>query len=188
MANMKRETALKNIYKLIQRMKSINGVLSTPLEDVDYIKIKRAWLFGSVLKGSENPNDIDIFIELEGYTEENRFFAISENPKYVKKSRRKLNRPLKDGRVEGFHGGYRFDKNTPLFKTYGMRFRISSSDTLIKWLRKHIPKVSIHYTYYDKVFHNVDQKCLIYPRCDFDFEGVITEKFKQSLITQKRLP
>lgn len=188
MVNMKRDTALKNTYKLIQRIKSINGILSTPLANVDYIKIKRAWLFGSVLKGSENPNDVDIFIELEGYTEDHRFTTISENPKYVKKSRRKRIRPLRDNRIDGLHGGYRFDRNDSLFKSCGMRLPISSADTLNKWLRKHMHKVSIHYTYYDQVFHDLDQKCLIYPRCDFDFENVLTKKFKQSLATQKRLP
>ena len=39
--------------------------MATPSHDYQYVRISRVWVFGSVAKGSQNPNDLDIFIELK---------------------------------------------------------------------------------------------------------------------------
>lgn len=95
------------------------------------------WLFGSVAKGKQNPNDIDIFIEVlrdyKRYTTENtdRFF----------------------------------DKD--YYRRYGIRCLKDSDFYLKKWLRNGMKNVSIHVFGEDEVFATLDVKYLIYPRNDF---------------------
>jgi predicted nucleotidyltransferase len=61
---MKRSTALKNATEIARRIKSVNGLLATPLCNREAVRIKRAWVFGSTVKGSGFPNDLDILLEL----------------------------------------------------------------------------------------------------------------------------
>ena len=69
---MKRETAVKYIHEIARRVRSVNGVLSTPNHSYSWVRISRVWVFGSTAKGAENPNDLDIFIELKTVGKYNR--------------------------------------------------------------------------------------------------------------------
>jgi predicted nucleotidyltransferase len=171
---MKRNTALKSLFKVLQRIHNINGVLNTPMDDNVCCKIKKAWLFGSVLKGSDNPNDIDIFIEIA---------KPNTPPEKELKSRRKVYRSY-----QRLHGGFRPCRRSQKWRMGKMHSKARSCESFIIWVRKHIPKVSIHVVGHDAAFETLDQKCLIYPRCDFDFEGVVTPKFIDSIKQKRYLP
>jgi predicted nucleotidyltransferase len=60
---MKRATALRYAHELARRVHSVNGVLATPLMRNEAVRISRIWVFGSTVKGAENPNDLDVLIE-----------------------------------------------------------------------------------------------------------------------------
>lgn len=62
---MKIATALRYANEIHRRVSAINGILATPICDSDAVKIKRIWVFGSIIKGSLNPNDLDILIEMD---------------------------------------------------------------------------------------------------------------------------
>lgn len=179
---MKRLTALKNVHKIIYRLKSINGLLATPMESHSYIKVKRVWLFGSVLKGSDTPNDIDLFIELAHSSKEQGIYY-DDVESHITKSRRKKRRS-----DHVLHGGFRINKRHRLWKSIKHQSVIDNSDTFIFWLRKNIPNVSVHYVYHDRTFFKLDRKCLIYPRCDFNFDEYPTEHFKIPLCNKRPLP
>lgn len=62
---MKIETALKYAQELHNRVRSVNGILATPVCGHAAIKVKRMWIFGSAIKGNKNPNDLDVLIEFK---------------------------------------------------------------------------------------------------------------------------
>jgi predicted nucleotidyltransferase len=61
---MKRETALRYAHEIARRVRSVNGLLATPLCNAEAVRFKRIWVFGSTVKGSAAPNDLDVLIEL----------------------------------------------------------------------------------------------------------------------------
>lgn len=134
---MKRETALKNLKKIIDKVKAVNGILSTPKHRNDYIKIKRMWLFGSVAKGKQNPNDIDVFIEV---LNDSKRYKLENTDRFLDKE---------------------------YYRKYGIRRLKASEFYLKKWLRSGMKNVSIHVLGEDEVFDGLDVKYLIYPRNDF---------------------
>ena len=60
---MKRTTALRYADEIAARVRSVNGLLSTPLANREAVRISRVWVFGSTVKGSPAPNDLDLLIE-----------------------------------------------------------------------------------------------------------------------------
>ena len=60
---MKRLTALRNLREIERRLHVVNGILATPNCERDAYRVSRVWVFGSVAKGSETPNDVDVMIE-----------------------------------------------------------------------------------------------------------------------------
>jgi len=60
---MKRSTALKHVEKIIDRLNKANGRFETPNSSFEYFIVEKAFLFGSVAKGSLNPSDVDILIK-----------------------------------------------------------------------------------------------------------------------------
>ncbi len=62
---MKRELAIRRLQKVIDRINAVNGVFETPSARYPAARIVNVWLFGSLLKGSETPNDIDLLFEYE---------------------------------------------------------------------------------------------------------------------------
>ena len=144
---MKRQTAEKNLKKVIQRLHEINGLLATPLHNWDALKIKRAWLFGSFAKGEDEPNDLDIFVEVVAFRRDYRDYIGPNNR---------------------LRGCYKLDK--AYRRSYGMVRAIRSDETFVKWVRRDMKKVSVHIVGHDRCFNSLDKKVLIYPRCDFEFK------------------
>lgn len=60
---MRRETALRYAAEITARLRGINGLLATPLCDKEAVRFSRVWVFGSTVKGSQTPNDLDLLIE-----------------------------------------------------------------------------------------------------------------------------
>lgn len=60
---MKRETAIRYATEIHKRLKAVSGLIATPEANHSFFRIKRAWLFGSTIKGKPNPNDVDILYE-----------------------------------------------------------------------------------------------------------------------------
>jgi hypothetical protein len=62
---MRRALALQYANEVARRLHSVNGILATPMCDSDAVRFKRVWVFGSTVKGSQAPNDLDLLIEAE---------------------------------------------------------------------------------------------------------------------------
>lgn len=150
---MKRKTAITNLNKIIEKLHSINGIYCAPLCDNEFVKVKRAWVFGSVAKGSENPNDLDIFIEIY-------WTPRCEQPR--RKSQRKMFR--NSGQRMKLHGGFKADKST---LRHSVPSAVNELSEFTKWLKRGTAKTSIHFVHSDNVFSHLDCKYLIYPRNDF---------------------
>lgn len=61
---MKLETCHRYAREIARRVHSVNGLLATPLCNREAARIHAIWVFGSTVKGSQNPNDLDILIDL----------------------------------------------------------------------------------------------------------------------------
>lgn len=141
---MKYSTAINNLNRIVEKIESINGIYCAPLCYQDFIKIKRVWLFGSVAKGAENPNDLDLFIEL-----------------YSDKSYRRKGRQRVFRNSHRLHGSY---KPSKLSRNRATTSPASATDDLTKWLKKGTLKTSIHFVGDDSIFDTLDCKRLVYPR------------------------
>lgn len=62
---MKLKTALAHAHEIARRVHAVNGLLATPLCEHEAARIRRIWVFGSTVKGSQNPNDLDILIDVQ---------------------------------------------------------------------------------------------------------------------------
>jgi hypothetical protein len=60
---MKRARALRYAEEVARRVHSVNGILATPNAGRPAVRISRVWVFGSTVKGSLEPNDLDLLIE-----------------------------------------------------------------------------------------------------------------------------
>ena len=160
---MKRSTALKNVQKMIDRVRAINGILATPMHNNPFVKVKRMWLFGSVAKGAVEPNDIDIFVELideeQRYTDE-----LIWDKCYPRVYRERWPHFRKHKRLSG---AFKMDKQAPQWRNMHIPTPPRSDFTFIKWLRKDIRKVSVHVVGHDEIFDKLDTKIMLYPRNDF---------------------
>lgn len=143
---MNNKTAVKNLNMVLRRIRAVNGILATPMHEYDAVKIKRVWLFGSFAKGKAEPNDVDLFVELV------RFRSDFVPP---------------CTRIGKINGRYLLDKD--YYRRHGIIRPKQVYDTLIKWLRKDLRKVSVHIVGDDEIFSQLDTKILIYPRNDFKF-------------------
>jgi len=66
---MKRATAIRNAQQIAERLRSVTGILMTPDGNRESVRIKKAWVFGSTAKGSDQPNDLDVLLECYAYGE-----------------------------------------------------------------------------------------------------------------------
>lgn len=62
---MKLETAQRYAAEVAKRVRGVNGVLATPLCDSEAVRIRRIYVFGSTVKGSQHPNDLDLLIDID---------------------------------------------------------------------------------------------------------------------------
>lgn len=61
---MKLATAQKNAMEIHRRIQSVAGCLATPQCRREAVRISRVWVFGSTVKGSLAPNDLDLLVEI----------------------------------------------------------------------------------------------------------------------------
>ena len=144
---MKRSTALRYTGEIAERLKAINGLLATPGCQSEAVRIRRVWVFGSTVKGKDEPNDLDILIDV---------CAVGRH-RVPAKTRRKpcFADSLRDGLVDR---EYR--------RRHGMSFCPDSVDYALKWLTKGMKKVSRH-TLFNEGAAPFKEQVLIYPRWDF---------------------
>jgi predicted nucleotidyltransferase len=62
---MKLQTAIKHIHEIHRRVTEVQGRLETPLHSHDAVIFEEIWVFGSAIKGSAEPNDLDILIKMK---------------------------------------------------------------------------------------------------------------------------
>ena len=61
---MKRETAIHHALVVAQRLRDVTGIIATPAAGRPYVRVRRAWLFGSTVMRKERPNDVDILLDI----------------------------------------------------------------------------------------------------------------------------
>ena len=113
---MKLKSAINKAHKVAERLKSTHGLIYTPLHEYEAIRVKRAWLFGSTSKLKEEPNDVDILVEMVGI----------DRYKY------------------GVRGSYIIDKE--YLRRYGMRIPKDSMVVASKFLKNRLHHVNVHAT------------------------------------------
>lgn len=74
---MKIETAVKYAKEVARRVHEVNGKVLTPTASREWVIISRIWVFGSTVKGSLNPNDLDLLIDMKPFGE---YFRPPERP------------------------------------------------------------------------------------------------------------
>lgn len=62
---MKIETANRYAVEIARRVREVNGLIPTPDCQHAFVKINKMWIFGSTVKGSCAPQDLDLLIDLE---------------------------------------------------------------------------------------------------------------------------
>lgn len=134
---MRRQVALNYANRISDRVKSVGGIVSTPMCGHAHTKIKRIWVFGSTVKGSEAPNDLDLMIEME---------------------------PIGSMRRFGVRGQTSVSYDRRRFKSYGRRWEECSQHQTLVWLTKGMKKVSRHVVGIEKI--EPDVMVMIYPRND----------------------
>lgn len=82
---MKIGTAIRNAMEVARRVRDVNGILATPDCGHDAVRIRRMWVFGSTVKGSLSPNDLDLLIDMQAC---GRHHIYSRGRKFDKEYRR----------------------------------------------------------------------------------------------------
>lgn len=149
---MKRKLALTRLNRMLERLRSINGICATPQYDQPFSKIRRAWVFGSVAKGSEEPNDIDVFVEFvtpeirhqDRYQLRNWQVYYDDLGRFVK-----LFDYNKFGR-EVVNKNYLIDRE--FYKDCGCVRTMCAQGYFINFLKFRLPKINIHVVSEDLVF------------------------------------
>lgn len=91
---MKRELAIRKLQRIIDKLYENDGVIETPGCSHPAMKIVNAWLFGSLLKGSENPGDVDILLEAKVIGEYRPWHVLGEyDREYYRRHGVKISRP-----------------------------------------------------------------------------------------------
>ena len=140
---MKLITAIKNALKIADRIASVNGLVCTPASQFECFKIKRAWVFGSTIKGKSYPNDLDIIID-----------GTLCGRQYV---------AHKSELSNGVRLGAKTDKI--FFKNCGVRLPSDSTTAVYQFLAKNMKMVRIHEWVIDKKY--AKQRIMIYPKNEF---------------------
>lgn len=146
---MKNETAIRNANKLAKRIKLLTGIIMTPEGKHEYIRIRRAWIFGSTIKGKENPNDVDILVE---YHRRGRL-------KYTNKHRN-------EKRIQNC----KTDKN--YLRKYGSTVGLDSYHIALKYLTRNMKMIRIHDFRFDHRY--AKPRIMIYPHNRLPRQPVIS--------------
>jgi hypothetical protein len=81
---MKLETALHHAAEIARRLESVNGLIPTPRGGNEFYLVKKAWVFGSTIKGSDAPNDLDVLLFAENAGARQRWEVVGFDPVYRK--------------------------------------------------------------------------------------------------------
>ena len=144
---MLRQTALRYAREISQRIHSINGLIATPGMDSEAVRIRRVWVFGSTVKGKQNPNDLDLLIDIQE-AGRRRIPGKRRGKEYGGKN------TLRDGKLDKRY-----------LKSYGMTTAKSATDYALMWLTKGMRMVSRH-TLMHEAAAPFQEQVLIYPRWD----------------------
>lgn len=143
---MRKEIAFKNVLIIANRIKSVNGLIGTPANRFECFKIRRAYVFGSTVKGSPLPNDIDILIEGNGCG--------------LRYTAKKISNP---GNNDSIRYGAKTDRE--YLRRYGIRISKESHHTAYRFIKGNFKKISIHdFSVDGEIAH---PRIMIYPRNDF---------------------
>lgn len=82
---MKLETARRYAKEVARRVAEVNGMVVTPRGEREFVKINRIWVFGSTIKRSQNPNDLDLLIELEATGNWQNWEDVGFDPDYLRR-------------------------------------------------------------------------------------------------------
>lgn len=82
---MKLETAKRYAKEVARRVAEVNGMVATPRGEREFVKINRIWVFGSTIKGSQSPNDLDLLIELEATGNWQNWEDVGFDPNYLRR-------------------------------------------------------------------------------------------------------
>jgi hypothetical protein len=142
---MKLSTAINNALKVAGRIRSVNGMVGTPGTDFECFRIKRAWVFGSTIKGKSHPNDLDILID--GYGCGIQFTSNKLHSKSF---------------PSRFRIGSRIDRT--MLRVEKAYYELRSSFICCKYLAGNLKKIRIHQLDIDgDIAH---PRIMIYPRND----------------------
>lgn len=128
-------TSIRNAKKIADRLRKLGGIVGTPEADYVAIKVKRAWIFGSTVKGKANPNDTDILIE---------FVNVGEQRDEEKKQCK---------------------RNPSWWKSEGISFPLRAEHSANRSLSKGMRNISIHNFRVDGSYEDIPAtKVMIYPK------------------------
>jgi hypothetical protein len=135
---MKRAVAIKKALTVAGNLRKAAGLIGTPGTEFEAVRVKRAWLFGSTVKGKENPNDVDILLEVEEV-----------------------------GRHTRFGKGGRLDKDMARRYGRGCGYTVSSTKEAYRFIKGGMTMIRLHNAKWDGEFGDIaETKVLIYPRND----------------------
>ena len=81
---MKIETALRYAKEIAKRVQDVNGLIPTPRGENEFMKVNGIWVFGSTVKGSQNPNDLDLLIDMDYHGERQSWEKVGYDPQYYR--------------------------------------------------------------------------------------------------------
>jgi predicted nucleotidyltransferase len=141
---MKHQTAIKNLNIIADKMRRLSGLIGTPDADFEAFKITRAWLFGSVAKGSQSPKDIDILIEGRGVGRRKR------TGRFV--------------RINKIEGRKYLAKTATHSKRNSTPFPLSCRTSACRYLKGHLKGISFHDYEIETGYGDINEtKIMIYP-------------------------
>ena len=144
---MKRETAIRNVQRIADTLHETNGLIGTAGTSYDAVRIKRAWVFGSTAKGKENPNDVDILLDISNA------------------GRRYWTNKDKD-RGQRWRYGARLDRRAR--RVFGLIVPMDAEEDAMRRIRDNMKMIRLHRFKHDGNFGDIPQtKVMIYPRNDF---------------------
>lgn len=81
---MKLETAIRYCHEIHRRLVEVKGIIPTPFAQYEGMRVKKVWVFGSTIKGSQTPNDLDILIHWEHHGKRRSWTEVGYNKAYYR--------------------------------------------------------------------------------------------------------
>ena len=81
------------VSEIARRLVSVNGLIPTHRGDHEFYLVKKAWVFGSTIKGSDAPNDLDVLLFAENAGARQKWQDVGFDPVYYKDHGMRTTRP-----------------------------------------------------------------------------------------------